>query len=159
MTVPEKPTDSATIRNVWFAVTFGLRESHYPMHGQATGVYEVVLAPGVFSGAMPHRVLARFRDDGTSNDYTVEVHRGLDDEADIPRFPILPGCLLPGASVPASKVKSFEIGAVTAPGALPDLVFADDTGSVLRVHRATSDAQRSVRSRRRCCRWPGCRVM
>ncbi len=145
LTMPEHPTGSSSVRNVWFSATPGLYEIHHLLHHTAPGVFEEVLPPGAFSGSTPHRVLARLRD-GTGNDYTREVHRGLDEAQSNGLATPQKGRLLPVASVPSPKVKAFEIGPVFTraipAGAPHDLVFADDVCGLLRVHRAGPGARR-----------------
>ena len=84
-------------RHVWFSTMPGLQEVHQVLRRKSPGVYQEVLPPGAFTADMPHRVLARLRD-GVSNDYTTEVHRGLDEpEASIAVTPSSRG-VAPGGS-------------------------------------------------------------
>ena len=144
VTMPGQFTGTSAVRQVWFSARPGANEVHHLMHRTAPGVFEEVLPSGAFTGSTPHRVLARLRD-GASNDYTAEVHRGLDETQTVATVP-RSGRLLPVASVPSPKVKAFEIGPVrtraTDPGAPADLVYADDVCGLLRVHRAGPGARR-----------------
>ena len=145
VTLPDRPTGTSSVRHVWFSAMPGWYENHHLMHRKAPGIYEEVLPPGAFQGNTPHRVLARLRD-GTGNDYTSEIHRGLDESGTSRITAPRAGRLLPVASVPSPKVKSFEVASVRSRAGLPDagadLVLADEASGLLRVHRAGPGARR-----------------
>ena len=135
---------TSSLRAVWFSTSGGLAEEHHLLKRTAAGEYTATLPAGVFTGTTPHRVLARHIS-ATGDEYSSEIHPGLDDEAFAQTAPSRPGRLLPVASVPSPKVRAFEIGTVTqamGAAALPDLVYADDVCGLLRVHRGTATAQR-----------------
>jgi hypothetical protein len=138
-------TGSSRVQDVWFSAMPGLYEDHHLLRRVSANVFEAVLPTGSFKSDTPHRVLARLRD-GTGNDFTGVIHRGLDEAESNLVSPPLPGRLLPVASVPSPKVKSFEAGNIrTAAGGnqnAPDLIFADDVCGLLRVHRAGPGARR-----------------
>jgi hypothetical protein len=145
LTMPGEFTGSSRVQDVWFSAMPALYENHHLLRRVTANAFEAVLPPGSFKSDTPHRVLARLRD-GTGNDYTGVIHRGLDEAESNLVSPPQPGRLLPVASVPSPKVKSFEAGNIrTAVGAsrnAPDLIFADDVCGMLRVHRAGPGARR-----------------
>ncbi len=145
VTMPGQITGSSRLQHVWFSAMPGLYEEHHLLRPLSAGVFEGAIPPGAFSGDTPHRVLARLRD-GTGNDYTAEIHRGLDEAETNFTAPSLPGRLLPVASVPSPKVKAFETGSIRPPAggarAGTDLIYADDVCGLLRVHRAGPGARR-----------------
>ena len=153
VTLPEKPTGSSNVRNVWFSATPGLEEVHHLLHRISPGVFGGTLPAGAFAGNTPHRVLVRMWDGlNDRNDYTVQIHPGLDEpEAAVAVRP-RPGCLLPVASTPSPKVKAFEAGPIftrasqpgvpAQPGVPVDLVYVDEKNGVLKVHRATPSGTR-----------------
>jgi len=143
---PALTVAEAALKNVWFSVTDGIEEQHYPLKRRDAGVYSVTLDAGVYTEGMPHRILARYRHTNeVKEDFTLMIHSGLDDLDLTNLFEPKEGRLLPVASIPSPKVKAFDIGAVTrqsGDGVLPDLVYADDECGLLRVHRGIVSTQR-----------------
>ncbi len=135
---------NSELRAVWLSTSGGLAEKHHLLRRTASGEFSAILPAGVFTGTTPHRVLAKHLT-AADEEFTTEIHPGLDDAASAQIAASLPGRLLPVASVPSPKVRAFEVGTVTqlmGAGALPDLVYADDVCGLLRVHRGIATAQR-----------------
>ncbi len=147
VTTPPRPTGSSSVHTVWLAGTSGIGEKHHLLRKVGPGVFEEVLPAGTWNSAMPHRVLARIREDlPSTNQYTVEIYRGGSSVSGTGYVSPRSGCLVPVASVPCIKSKSFETGtllnSLTPPGAPPDLVYVNDEAGLLRVLRAAPDARR-----------------